>query len=328
MLKIHQIRQLHIELTTRCNARCPMCMRNYRGVDFNSGYPLTELTLEHIKKIFPPEFLASIRYIDFNGNLGDFGLAHDAPEIVQYCLDNSQAKIHIQTNGSMRSPEWWAQFTNPRTDVYFALDGLADTHSLYRQDTDWHRIIANAQALIAAGGRAVWKFIPFEHNQHQLDACRQMASDMGFDRFEIRDHGRNRGPVFSRTGEFSHWLGQPQDYNPDAAGMLQDHVTWFDPKKKINWIRDGAKISCRHLKFQEIYLAADGSVYPCCYLGFFPDTMTQPGNSQIKPMLKNNNALVHGLAASLDWFDAVEESWQHSTVAQGRVYGCAQHCSI
>jgi len=328
MLKIHQIRQLHIELTTRCNARCPMCMRNYRGFDYNGGYPLTELTLEDIKQIFPPEFLASIQYIDFNGNLGDFGLAHDGPEIVQYCLDNSRAEIHIQTNGSMRSPDWWAQFADPRIQILFALDGLADTHHLYRQDTDWHRIVANAQALISAGGRAVWKFIPFEHNQHQLDACRQLAKSMRFDRFEIRDHGRNRGPVFSRSGEFSHWLGQPQDYNPDAAGMLQDHVTWFDPKKKINWIRDGSEISCKHLTLREIYLAADGSVYPCCYLGYFPETMTHPGNSQIKPMIKNNNALEHGLAASLDWFDAVEESWQHSTVAQGRVYGCAQNCSI
>jgi sulfatase maturation enzyme AslB (radical SAM superfamily) len=303
-------------------------MRNYRGVDFNGGYPLTELTLEDIEKIFLPEFLASIQYINFNGNLGDFGLAHDGPEIVQYCLNNSTAQIQIETNGSMRSPDWWAQFSNPRVQILFALDGLEDTHSLYRQDTDWHRIIANAQALIAAGGRAVWKFIPFDHNRHQLDACRKLAKDLGFETFEIRDHGRNRGPVFSRSGEFSHWLGEPQDYKPDAQHMIRDHVTWFDPKKKIDWIQEGAEISCGHLKLQEIYLAADGSVYPCCYLGYFPETMSQPGNSQIKPMLKNNNALVHGLAASLDWFDAVEESWQHKTVAQGRVYGCAQNCSI
>jgi sulfatase maturation enzyme AslB (radical SAM superfamily) len=303
-------------------------MRNYRGVDFNSGYPLTELNVEDIEKIFLPEFLASIRDINFNGNLGDFGLAHDAPEIVQYFLNNSTAQIQIETNGSMRSPDWWAQFADPRIQILFALDGLADTHHLYRQDTDWHRIVANAQALISAGGRAVWKFIPFEHNRHQLDACRQLAKSMGFDRFEIRDHGRNRGPVFSRTGEFSHWLGQSQDWEPDAAAMIQDHVTWFDPKKKIDWIKDDAIIDCHHLRRQEIYVAADGSVYPCCYLGYFPKTMSHPGNSQIKSMLKNNNALEHGLAASLDWFDAVEESWQHKTVAQGRVYGCAQNCSV
>ena len=60
MLKLADIRQVQIELTTRCNARCPMCMRNYRGMDFNSGYPLTELSLEDIKKILPVEFLKQL----------------------------------------------------------------------------------------------------------------------------------------------------------------------------------------------------------------------------------------------------------------------------
>ena len=76
MLDIADIRQVQIELTTRCNARCPMCMRNYRGLDYNSGYPVTELTLEHIKHILKPDFLKQLtKGISFNGNLGDFGLA-------------------------------------------------------------------------------------------------------------------------------------------------------------------------------------------------------------------------------------------------------------
>ena len=55
MLKLSQIRRAHVELTTRCNARCPMCMRNYRGTDFNSGYPVCELSLDQFKQIFTPE---------------------------------------------------------------------------------------------------------------------------------------------------------------------------------------------------------------------------------------------------------------------------------
>jgi hypothetical protein len=55
MLKIADIRRVQIELTTRCNARCPMCMRNYRGMAFNSGYPVTELTLDNIKHILKPD---------------------------------------------------------------------------------------------------------------------------------------------------------------------------------------------------------------------------------------------------------------------------------
>ena len=75
MLKLQDIRRVHVELTTRCNARCPMCMRNYRGYDYNSGYPDTELGLVDIKNILYPEFLQQLEHVNFNGNLGDFALS-------------------------------------------------------------------------------------------------------------------------------------------------------------------------------------------------------------------------------------------------------------
>ena len=60
MLKLSEIRRVHIELTTRCNARCPMCMRNYRGLDYNSGYPDTELYLADIQHIFNQQILEQL----------------------------------------------------------------------------------------------------------------------------------------------------------------------------------------------------------------------------------------------------------------------------
>ena len=71
MLKLDQIRQVHVELTTRCNARCPMCMRNYRGMDYNSGYPDTELSLADFQHIVGP-VVQQLTHANFNGNLGDF----------------------------------------------------------------------------------------------------------------------------------------------------------------------------------------------------------------------------------------------------------------
>jgi MoaA/NifB/PqqE/SkfB family radical SAM enzyme len=326
MIKIDQIRALHIELSSRCNARCPMCMRNYRGVDFNGGYPLTELSLSDIQHIFPSDFLKQINRINFNGNLGDFSLASDALEIVEYFLSNSTAKIQIETNGSTRSTAWWQKLNNHRIEVLFALDGLKDTHSLYRQDTDWEKIIDNAVALIQAGGNAVWKFIPFKHNQHQFDSCQTLSRQLGFSDFIVRDHGRNQGPVFTRNGEFSHWLGDAQPDIPDANNLIEDHVTWFDHKKKIPWVDDNAQIDCGHIKQKEIYIAADGSVYPCCYLGFFPKTMHQPGNSQFKDLVKENNALEYSLEHCIDWFEQVEKTWTLPSVAQGKLYMCVSAC--
>jgi MoaA/NifB/PqqE/SkfB family radical SAM enzyme len=336
MLTLDQIRRIHVELTTRCNARCPMCMRNYRGFEFNSGYPDCELSLEQFKHILTPDVLAMImqqdqeftghRGVNFNGNLGDFAMAKHAVEIVKYLVEQ-QVPVSINTNGSLRTSEWWAQLALPGVQVGFAIDGLADTHSIYRQDTDWHKIMNNARAFIAAGGHAVWRFIPFAHNQHQESQCRQLAQDMGFAKFEIIYDGRDSTPVYDRAGNFSHHVGKPIDPVPPLKDMLQSHVTWFDAQTvRSNKDVSPLNLRCTHKMNREIYIAADGTVYPCCYLGFYPDTMKHPGNDQIRPLMHQNNALEYDLEHCLVWFDQVEQSWAKESVAAGRLYACVNSC--
>ena len=339
MLTLQDIRRVHVELTTRCNARCPMCMRNYRGSDYNGGYPLTELTLQDFKHILNPTILAqmiqpdlpTLKFagVNFNGNLGDFASARDSVEIVEYLVANN-VPVAINTNGSLRNAAWWARLALPRVTVGFAIDGLADTHALYRQDTDWHRIIEHAQALIAAGGTATWRFVPFDHNRHQEQECRRLAKDMGFVHFENIYDGRDRGPVFDRDGSFSHYIGSTTDsekHTPEIKNLLQGHVTWYDKNLKFEKDTKKLNIQCMHKRNREIYLAADGTVYPCCFLGFYPKTMNHPGNQELAPLVKENNALEYDLEHCLNWFDSVEETWQKESIAQGRLYQCVNTCN-
>jgi len=327
MLKLSQVQQVHVELTTRCNARCPMCMRNYRGYDYNSGYPLCELGLKEFKHILPPERFPSIGMVNFNGNLGDFANAKDAVEIVEYLADLG-VKVSINSNGSLRSPAWWAKLARPGVTIGFALDGMEDTHSLYRQDTNWKRIIENATAYIKAGGKAIWRFVPFEHNQHQQHACKQLAQDLGFVEFENIYDGRESTPVYTRDGEFSYQIGKPFDSTiPQIRDLLTSHITWFDAKTvKVDRDITPLNLRCIHKVNREIYIAADGSVYPCCFLGFYPATMKHPGNSQLLPMVKENNALEYDLEHCMQWFEQVEESWKQESIAQGRLYTCVNTC--
>lgn len=327
MLHLHEINQLQIELTTRCNSRCPMCMRNYRGLEYNSGYPLTELSLEDIKKILPPEFLKQIKHVLFNGNLGDFGLAKDGVEIVKYLVEN-KVSVNIYTNGSMRTPDWWAQLALPGVKVGFALDGIdANTHSLYRQDTDWNTIITNSKAFIAAGGEAIWRFIPFEHNQHQEEECKQLAKELGFKHFDNIYDGRNNGPVYTRTGDFSHWIGEPWDGPPPIQEMIQSHISWYN-SKTVKSPKDitPVNIGCNHKRNKELFIAANGEIYPCCYLGYYPQTMHHPGNAQLKPLVQKNNAKEYPLEKCIQWFDRVEETWNKPSIAEGRLYTCVDTC--
>ena len=327
MLTLADVEQFHIELTTKCNARCPMCMRNYRGMDYNSGYPDAELTLENIQQILPPAVLKQIKQVRLNGNLGDFGIARDALEIVNYFIENN-IKVWISTNGSMRTPDWWAQLAHPLVTIGFALDGLADTHSLYRQDTDWNRIIKNAQAFIDNNGRAIWRWIPFEHNRHQEEECRALAKKLGFIEFRNIGYRRNQSPVYTRSGEFSHWIGDPDKINiVPIDTMIKSHVTWFD-SKTITHPNDNSNlvIDCKHKRHRELYLAADGGVYPCCYLGFYPTTMIHSGNAQLVDIVKENNALEYSLDHCIAWFNNIEESWNKQSIADGRIYTCVDTC--
>lgn len=346
MLTLPEIRRVHVELTTRCNARCPMCMRNYRGYDYNGGYPVTELSLADFKHIFQPEFLQQLTAppapndgfahrnfkfygVSFNGNLGDFAVARDGADIVEYVVSHGIA-VSINTNGSMRTPAWWARMALPGVSIGFALDGLEDTHSLYRQDTDWQTVINNARAFIQAGGRAIWRFVPFDHNRHQEEECRRLAKEMGFAEFENIYDGRDNGPVFTRDGEYSHQIGhdtRPAHIIPEIKPMLENHITWFD-HRTVKSEKDTPELvlGCVHKRNEEIYITADGSVYPCCFLGFYPKTMNHPGNQQLKPLIKENNALKYDLAHCLDWFAAIEESWSKPSIAEGRLYGCVNSC--
>jgi hypothetical protein len=198
---------------------------------------------------------------------------------------------------------------------------------LYRQDTDWQKIIDNASAYIAAGGHAVWRFAPFDHNRHQEQACKDLSRELKFKRFENIYDGRDRGPVYKRTGEFSHWLGPAEKSTPPIKDMLHSHVTWFDAKTfKVLKDTPDIKYNCQHKRAQEIYIAADGSVYPCCYLGFYPGQMTHPGNEQLLPLVKENLALEYGLEHSMAWFDQVEATWIKASISQGRLYQCVNSC--
>lgn len=328
MLKLSEVRSVHVELTTTCNARCPMCMRNYRGSEYNSGYPLCELSLTDFKRILTPTFLPQLTQgVSFNGNLGDFASASNALQIVEYLVEHN-VKVKINTNGSLRNSSWWRRLALPGVQIGFDIDGLAGTHELYRLDTNWRRIIDHAQAFIDAGGYAIWRFIPFDHNRHQEEECKALAAKMGFKEFENIYDGRDNGPVYTRTGKFTHQIGHdPGNPRPALKDLLESHITWYD-KNTIKHHRDTAdvNIDCFHKKNKEIYIAADGTVYPCCYLGFYPKTMTHPGNKELRELVAENNALEYSLEHCLEWFNKVEESWSKPSIKDGRMFQCVSTC--
>ncbi len=68
MIGYADIRNVHVELSSLCNARCPLCPRNLNGYPYNNGYTEANLTLASVKKIFTPDLLQQLTSILINGN--------------------------------------------------------------------------------------------------------------------------------------------------------------------------------------------------------------------------------------------------------------------
>lgn len=332
MLAYAEIRDVHLEISTLCNASCPWCPRNFWGYPYNGGYPELYLSTSDAKKIFIKDFLLQLMSIRINGNYGDIVMNPDGAEIVEYFKEiNPELDLSISTNGGARDGIFWQRLAHAKARVIFCLDGLADTHHLYRQNTVWSTVIKNARTFIESGGHAEWKMIRFRHNQHQIDQCRIMSEDLGFQTFQLVDDGRDSAPVFDRHGNLAHVMG---DYKGETDFkvlfhrkktddvLLEDIMIDREPKKHID---------CETKRLKSIYIAANGDVSPCCFMGFYPATYGrgqyhQAANAQLVPLIRNNNALDRPLSECIEWFKAVERSWKIPKYAGGRLVICDDNC--
>ena len=194
MYHSNEIKTVHLEITQRCQAACPMCDRNMNGGDENPHMTDAELSLEDCQKIFSSAFIPQLKTMYMCGNLGDPIVAKDTLEVFQYFREhNSKMWLSMNTNAGARDPEWWARLAKifgRMGTVIFSVDGLRDTNHLYRQNVNWDIVERSMRAFIGAGGRARWDYIIFEHNEHQVEEAEQLAKEMGFEKFMKKKTGR------------------------------------------------------------------------------------------------------------------------------------------
>ena len=141
-----------LDLSTYCNASCPQCHRtNPDGLGKSDWLELVQWSLADFEKMFSVETMSHIKGFDICGTWGDPMMNKDIFEICSYIIKNSEAKIIINTNGSMRSDEWWWNLSvlcKRRLKVIFTVDGSTqEIHSLYRQNTNLKTILSNIQTL-------------------------------------------------------------------------------------------------------------------------------------------------------------------------------------
>lgn len=341
------IRTVHLEITTRCNASCPMCARNRFGGPVSDVLPLTELSLSDIKQIFPENFVKQLKRLYMCGNYGDPIAANDTLEVFEWLRSlNPDIKLGLHTNASARSADWWSRLgslLNGEWDyVKFGVDGLEDTNHIYRRDTNWQRIMRNATSFISSGGTAHWEYIVFKHNEHQIDAAKALSEQMGFKQFRTKKTGRffsntklegkDSQEVWDRDGNVEYHIEKPENVEYQNDSLLRERAL-VDHFGSMSSYLDQTCITCKVASEKSLYISAEGLAFPCCwtanqlYLWYMP-----PMKGEIWDIIDhdigNVNAIKHDLRSIVEGehFNRIEESWTKQGIANGKLKVCSRMC--
>lgn len=296
MFKFNELKQIHLEITNNCQASCPMCARNVNGGLENPNIVLQSWSIEDFKSIMTPEVLNQLDGYYFCGNFGDPIINNNLIDMCKYSKETApNCKVIVHTNGSARSTSWWKELAAslPKDhNVLFAIDGLEDTHHLYRIGTNFNTILENAKSFIDAGGKADWVFIKFKHNEHQVEQARKLSKELGFETFTVKNSSRfvitPYVDAVDRNGVVTHKIEPP----------TETPIKFIDRKtiEAIDEIVEDSVIDCKVKNDKEIYIDAYKNLYPCCHVASIPYLhKTLPGFSMLKDRMVTEHNHMAGL---------------------------------
>lgn len=237
---LRNVKLLHVEPTDVCQAACPLCARE-TDLDFDKSSK-NHLDMAKILQVFDAGRIATLDKMYMCGNYGDPAAGKHTIDIYRKFREiNPKITLGMKTNGALRTADWrqelGSMLNRTRDYVVFSIDGLEDTNHVYRKNVEWNKLIANAKAYIAAGGNAHWDMLVYQHNQHQVEQCKQLAKSLGFK-----------------------WFRSKVSMRP-LADSLAWPVNWLQPTKKTGIIQ------CNALAEQSMYIDAQGRVSVCSWLG-------------------------------------------------------------
>tara|TARA_B100001057_G_C22825098_1_gene941059 strand:- start:195 stop:1298 length:1104 start_codon:yes stop_codon:yes gene_type:complete len=280
---------IQLDITARCQASCIECSRNINGKDLNPfiGKAVSwDMPLDVFKKAVTPSMLKnSLKKLLLNGNFGDPCIHPNFLEICEYVSEHAHnnLKFRVSTNGAMFKPEYWKKFANTikKLDnhaVIFGIDGLNDTHHIYRRNTRYEDVITNAKSFIQEGGNASWQYIIFDHNRHQVEQAREIAKQTGFKEIFFKggfDDGGGARNYTKATDDNSINIGEETKKNEKVSISVKSRPAYNDAKADVKKMSDQkgksyldtAKISCQWYDTKGMYIEYDGTVWMCCWVG-------------------------------------------------------------
>jgi|GEM_PF-3028158 MoaA/NifB/PqqE/SkfB family radical SAM enzyme len=269
----NQTHRLQVDITSHCNSKCAGCSRNINGGEKQPWLSLDHFPVDVWNRMCNEDTAGwKILELKLNGTWGDAGMHPHLPEMMAtFSKAHPEAIVRICTNGGTHNTKWWSALGNALSEnakvhvIDFAIDGLSDTHAIYRRSTSYEKIIENARAFHDAGGFGRWVMTLFDHNIHQISEAAEVAKEAGFGQFFTRKSSLRNGRVITDTEDYFIPTDKAEEveqvtmtYTDQAiqsTRIMSNYVESIKVKEACPWYSDGV-----------IQLDPWGRVWPCCHV--------------------------------------------------------------
>jgi MoaA/NifB/PqqE/SkfB family radical SAM enzyme len=252
--------------TTRCNGKCFSCARELLSPEQKN----IDLDLDILKPLLP-----NTDFLSFNGIFGDVIYHPKIFSFTEYCKNYEYLQLEFATNGCFRDNSFWTELGKQKIKIIFGIDGLEDTHYRYRK-TDFNKVINNMKLFIDGGGYAVWQYITFKYNYHQIEKASQLAKKLGCSEFMA---------IRANQYDDNKWKRPKEDV------ISRNEIFKLSDKsgKYCYWRFRNGKF------FNSIFVDVMGYVHPCCHMGvytiglpYFTNPEKYPRYDELKPIFMEN----------------------------------------
>ncbi len=307
---------IFVDITTNCNAGCPMCHRtNPKNKCKTADWlPTIDWSLEQFKKAYPKNVIEVSNKITICGTWGDPLMNKDILKIIKYIREtNKNVAISIHTNGSLRNSDFWWELGvigDKKLHVIFAVEGIdQEMHELYRQKTFLNKILNNMQILANTKAKVHSQTIIFKHNKPFLSdiekLCYENGSTYHTHIYTDRFHGGKYDFIDSKGKKQT--LKKPIKEIPQNTMIIEnkklniktenyrnvvDKIKIVTKRLQENTSKNLKNISCKWLNDNRVLVNPDGQVLPCCYFAnthFFNSITKIENNLVTHPLIKHYN---------------------------------------
>lgn len=237
----------HLEPTNICTLKCPGCARTRFINQWPQHWNNHSIDIDQLHKFIDIDL--QDKTVSLCGVYGD-PIYH--PEFHQLLSGLKQRKAHVKitTNGSYKSAAWWnstVSLLDSNDQIVFSIDGLPENFTKYRINADWDTIHTAMKICAESQCQTIWKYIPFNFNEQDIDTAHSLSEKIGINSFQIEFSDR----FDEQTDQF-----KPTEEYLGSRYPLQQY--WKQNKNH--------EITPKCADNKNHYISADGFYSPCCYV--------------------------------------------------------------